>query len=72
MIDLVNLYRGATLRWGDFGNDGLRWVFGRPPRKQTAKKISKTRRAPNTHGKAADKFRGILELRQDGITNHSF
>ena len=55
MIDLVNLYRGATLRWGDFGNDGLRWVFGRPPRKQTAKIFENTTRTQHTRG-GGDKF----------------
>jgi hypothetical protein len=56
MIDLVNLYRGATLRWGDFGNDGLRWVFGRPPRKQTAKNFRKHDAHPTHTGRRRINF----------------
>ena len=68
MIDLVNLYRGATLRWGISGMTDSGGFLGGIP-KANGQNFSKTRRTPNTHGEVADHFRGILELRQDGITN---
>ena len=71
MIDLVNLYRGATLRWGISGMADSGGFLGDIP-KANGRKFSKTRRTPNTHGEVADNFRGILELRQDDITNQPF
>jgi hypothetical protein len=55
MIDLVNLYRGATLRWGISGMADSGGFLGGIP-KANGQNFSKTRRAPNTQGEAVKIF----------------
>ena len=71
MIDLVNLYRGATLRWGISGMADSGGFLGGIPKANGQKFFENTTRTQHTGG-GGENFRGILELRQDGITNHSF